>query len=84
MARPAWRHRCEHGNAVDLGQAEVEHDGVIGLGVAEKMAFLAIAGGIDGIAGGFQRGDDLAVADPCRLRSRAGARSHPFNAFSAR
>ena len=51
----------EHGNAVALGQADVEHDRVIGLGVAEKPAFLAVEGPVDGVARRFQRRRDLAV-----------------------
>ena len=51
----------EHAQAVLLRQAEIEHHGVVGLGVAEKMPLLAVEGGIDGVAGLAQRGDELAV-----------------------
>ena len=45
----------QDGHAVDLGQAEIEHDGVIGFGVAEVPAFLAVIGDIDDEARGLQR-----------------------------
>ena len=51
----------EHAQAVFLGQAEIEHDGVVGLGVAEEMPLLAVEGRVDGIARIAQRGDELAV-----------------------
>ena len=51
----------EHAQAVLLGQAEIEHDGVVGLGVAEKMPLLAVEGGVDGVARIAQRGDELTV-----------------------
>ena len=38
-----------------MRQADVEHDGVIGLGVAEEVALLAVLGGVDDIAGLLQR-----------------------------
>ena len=51
----------EHAQAVFLGQAEIEHDGVVGLGIAEKMPLLAVERGIDGVARIAQRGDELTV-----------------------
>ena len=51
----------EDGNAVALGQADVEHDRVVGLGVAEKPAFLAVESAVDRIAGRLQRRHDLAI-----------------------
>ena len=51
----------EHADAVHLGQAGIEDDDVVGLGVAEEEAFLAVEGGIDGIAGVGQRRDELPV-----------------------
>ena len=51
----------EHAQAVLLGQPEIEHDGVVGLGVAEKMPLLAVEGGVDGVARIAQRGDELTV-----------------------
>ena len=51
----------EHGDAVLFRQADVEHHGVIGLGVAEKLRLLAIIGAIDRIARLLQSRDDLAV-----------------------
>ena len=51
----------EHAQAVFLGQTEIEHDGVVGLGIAEKMPLLAVERGIDGVARIAQRGDELAI-----------------------
>ena len=51
----------EHADAVDDRQADVEDHRVIGLGVAEEVALLAVLGGIDRVAGLLQRGDELAV-----------------------
>ena len=51
----------EHRNAVRLGQADVEHDRVIGLGVAEKPALFAVERAVDRVARRFQRVDDLAI-----------------------
>ena len=45
----------ENRDAVQLRQADVENDDIVGLGVAEEVAFLAVEGGIDGIAGARQR-----------------------------
>lgn len=41
--------------AIDLRQPEVEHDGVIALGVGEEVGLLAVARAIDRIAGILQR-----------------------------
>ncbi len=57
LAPPGLQHR----EPVHLRQADVQHDGVIGLGLAEEMAFLAIMGAVDGIAGLGQRLDHLAI-----------------------
>ena len=51
----------EHGQAIDLGQAEIEDDRVIVFGRAEIMAVLAVGGEIDGIARAFQRRAQLAA-----------------------
>ncbi len=51
----------EDGNAVAFGQADVEHDRVIGLGVAEKPAFLAVESAVDRVARRLQRRYDLPV-----------------------
>ena len=40
----------ENRDPVHLRQADVEDDGVIGLGVAEEVAFLAIVGAVDRVA----------------------------------
>ena len=53
--------RLQHRNAVQLGQADVEDDGVIGLGLAEVMPFLAVEGAVDHVAGVGQRGRELTV-----------------------
>ena len=51
----------EHRDAVHLGQADVEDDGVIGLGLAEEVALLAVEGAIDHIARVGERGGELPV-----------------------
>ena len=51
----------EHGDAILFRQADVEHHGVVGLGVAEKLPLLAVIGAIDRIARLLQSRDDLAV-----------------------
>src|SRR5262249_54179239 len=40
---------AQHGQAVDLGQTEVEHDGVVLLGLAEKISALAVRRAVDGV-----------------------------------
>ncbi len=57
VAAPCLQHR----NAVHLRQADVEHDGVIGLAVAEIMPLLAVEGAVDHIAGVAQRRGELAI-----------------------
>ena len=49
------------GDAVELRQADIEDDGVIGLGIAEIMAFLAVECLIDNITGFFQRIGQLTI-----------------------
>ena len=51
----------EDTQAVFLGETEIEHDGVVGLGAAEKMPLLPVECGIDGVARIAQRGDELPV-----------------------
>jgi hypothetical protein len=51
----------ENRDAVAFGQADVEHDRVIRLGVAEKPAFLAVKCAVDGIAGRLQSRNDLSI-----------------------
>ncbi len=51
-----------------LGQADIQHDGVIGLGLPEEKTLFAVIGAIDGIAASFERGDELAIQNPCRPR----------------
>ena len=57
IAPPGFQHR----DAIHLWQADVEDDGVVGLELAQIMAFLAVEGAIDDIAGVGQRGGELAV-----------------------
>lgn len=49
----------EHGEAVDLRQAEVENDRVVALGSSQELAPLAVRRVIDGIARPTQRGAKL-------------------------
>ena len=58
---PGLAPRLEDRDAVAFGQADVEHDRVIGLGVAAKPALLAIESAVDRIARGLQRGGDLPI-----------------------
>ncbi len=51
----------EHAQAVLLGKTEIEHHGVVRLGIAEKMPLLAVERGIDGVARIAQSGDELTV-----------------------
>ena len=51
----------EHGDAVDLRQAEIEDDGVVGLGLAEELPLLAVEGGVDRVARLFEGGHDLLI-----------------------
>ena len=46
---------------VALGQADVEHDRVIGLGIAAKPALLAVESAVDRIARRLERGGHLAI-----------------------
>ena len=57
VAAPSFEHR----NAVHLGQADVEHHGVVGLAVAEIMPLLAVECAIDHISGITQRGGELTI-----------------------
>ena len=51
----------EHAQAVFLGEAEIEDDGVVGLGIAEEVPLLAVKGGIDRVARIAQRRYELTV-----------------------
>jgi hypothetical protein len=57
----------EHADPVDLRQAEIQDGGVVGFGVAEELALLAVERAVDGVAGMLQGGDDLLVEDPVIL-----------------
>ncbi len=68
VARGQHKHReglaflappVEHGQPVDRGQAQVQHDRVIAFGRSQEMPILAIRRQIDGIARAFQRGSEL-------------------------
>ena len=52
---------AEHGNAVLFGQAQIQDDGIIRLGVAQKPSFFAVEGAVDGIAGLRKRRNDLTI-----------------------
>ena len=58
---PGLAPRFEDRNPVALGQADVEHDRVIRLGVAAKPALLAVECAIDRIARGLERAGHLTV-----------------------
>ena len=52
IVRPCRAASCSSTrDAVHLRQAEVEHHGIVGLGVAEEVALLAVGGEVDRIAG---------------------------------
>jgi hypothetical protein len=51
----------DDGDAVLLRQAEIEHNGVVGLRLAEEGSLLAVEGAIHHVAGVAQRPDDLPV-----------------------
>jgi hypothetical protein len=51
----------QHRNAVHPRQADIEDHRVIGLRLAEVMAFLAVESPVDDVAGVGQRGGELAV-----------------------
>jgi hypothetical protein len=53
MVRPGIAPASEHGETVEQRQAQVEHDRVVGLGVALEVRVAAIVGFIDRIAGLF-------------------------------
>ena len=57
VASPGLQHR----DAVHLRQSDIEHDRVVGLAVAEKVAFLAIEGAIDDVTGVGQRSGELTI-----------------------
>ena len=48
-------------NAVHFRQADIENDDIVGLGVAEEIAFLAVRRRIDGKSGIRQRRQKLAI-----------------------
>ena len=68
----------EHADAVHLRQADVEDDDVVGLGLAEEVALLAVEGGIDGVARVGQRRDQLAIEIAIILDDQDAHGSSPF------
>ena len=53
--------RLEHRDAIHLGQADIEDDGVIRLAFAEKVPFFPIEGAIDHVARVGKCGRELSV-----------------------
>ncbi len=51
----------QDGDAVLLGQSQIENDGVVWLRLAEKQPLLAIESAIDGVTRAFQCGHELAI-----------------------
>ena len=77
ILRPSRRQRGQHGDAVDLRQAEVEDHGVVGLGLAEELPLLAVEGAVDGVARMLEGGDDLLVEVRSSSTTRRRTRSVP-------
>src|SRR2546422_8633997 len=74
----------EHRDPIEPWQAEIEDDGVVGLGVPEEVPLLAVAGAIDRVPGARQRLrqlpaerrvvlDDQDPHQSCRCRRAASA-----------
>ena len=68
----------EDGDAVELRQADVEDHDIVRLGVPEEMAFLAVDGGIDGVARVRQGRDQLAIEIAIILDDQGAHGSLPF------
>ena len=51
----------QHREAVEQRQAEVEHGGVVGLGLPEELGADAVAGRVHGVAGVPQHLDELVL-----------------------
>jgi hypothetical protein len=49
----------EDANTVHLRQAEIEHDGIVGLGGAHELALLAVTRPVDGVALASEAIDEL-------------------------
>ena len=67
----------EHGEPVEPRQADVEHDRVVGFGVAEEMPLLAVEGVVDDVAGIAQRLARAACSGRGRPRRRVCACGSP-------
>ena len=61
MLRPARRHDFQDGNAVHFWQPDVEDDRVVGLALAQIMAFLAVKRTINDVTGVGQRRRQLPI-----------------------
>ncbi len=59
--RPAAAPFLENRDAVLFRQADVEDDGVVGLGLAEELPLLPVKGAVDGVARLVERLDDLPI-----------------------
>ena len=91
--------RLQHRNAVHFRQADVEDHGVVGLALAEIMAFLAVKSAVDDIAGVGQRRRQLPIEigivfdnekpqnmlrqKPTKSRAQRPPTSVPFTASTA-
>ena len=80
--KPALAPAAQQRQAVDLRQAEIEHDGVVALGLAEKLGALAVGGAVHGVARlAERRGELLATASPrLQLPVPAPVREPPWSA----
>ena len=59
IVRPASRQRRSSVRPSTLGQPEVEHDGVVALGLPEEVGALAVGGAVDRVAGLAERRREL-------------------------
>ncbi len=72
---------AEQRQAIDLRQAEVEHDGVVAFVVAEQIGAFAVGGVIDGVACASERGGSAASPATVHLPRRARAHVAPSSSF---
>src|SRR5262249_21132752 len=52
---PSLAPALEHGDAIHLGQPQIEDNGIVRLGIAEEMSFLAVPSNVHDIASVGQR-----------------------------
>ena len=76
--RPDAPPLLQHADAVHHRQADVENNGVVRFGVAEKVAFLAVLGRVDDVAGIGERGNQLAIEVGIILDNQQTHRRTPF------